>query len=230
MYESPLEKLLRETRAREEANNLARLASLLSRKKPQNPLAAFLSRTTEKERRKVFLPYYHGDEDEVNAFVSKWADQEKVFIPKALGISDEDDFIYSDKPEYVMTQIRKKYLQDSTVTMVLIGSCTHSRRYVDWEIKTSLRQGEGYTPNGLIGIVLPSQGNRAILPQRFKDNWNKELKNCYARYYSAPNSADQLRGWIEDAFNARLSRAKYIVNTSDMMKYNSVCKICDITH
>ena len=39
------------------------------------------------------------------------------------------------------------------------ASLSHSRRYVDWEIKTSLRRGS-YTPNGLLGIILPSQGLR----------------------------------------------------------------------
>ena len=62
-----------------------------------------------------------------------------------------------------MNQIREKCLLDSTVTIVLLGKCTHSRRHVDWEIKSSLRQGAS-APNGLIGIVLPSQGRGAFLP------------------------------------------------------------------
>jgi hypothetical protein len=36
-----------------------------------------------------------------------------------------------------MSEIRRKYLGNASVTIVLIGSCTHSRRYVDWEIKLS---------------------------------------------------------------------------------------------
>jgi len=34
-----------------------------------------------------------------------------------------------------MRRIREEKLQDSTVTIVLVGNCTNSRRYVDWKIK-----------------------------------------------------------------------------------------------
>ncbi len=105
-------------------------------------------------RRKVFISHYKGDIDAVQAFLDKWADEERVFIPKQLGVYDDEDFINSTDTDYVMSQIKKKYLSDSTVTIVLLGTCTHSRRYVDWEIKSSLRRGS-YTPNGLLGIVLP---------------------------------------------------------------------------
>jgi hypothetical protein len=180
-------------------------------------------------KRKVFISFYQGDRTEVDNFIEKWSDREGVFTAKALGTSDNDDFINSDDPEYVMTQIREKYLGDSSVTIILIGTCTHSRRYVDWEIKSSLRRGS-YTPNGLIGIVLPSKGDSAHLPPRFKDNWTTGEANCYARYRSAPTSADQLGEWIEDAYAARTSRAELINNPQEMMKYNAKCKVCGVTH
>jgi len=177
-------------------------------------------------RRKVFISHYKGDRDEVDDFIKEFS---SVFIPKVLGANDNDNFINSTDTDYVMQRIREKYLDDSTVTIVLIGSCTHSRRYVDWEIKSSLRQGQ-YTPNGLIGILLPSQGNSAHLPPRMKENWAKDESNCYARYRSHPCSKEELSIWIEDAFQARISRAHLIQNSQDMMKYNGVCKICGVTH
>ena len=123
-------------------------------------------------KRNVFISFFQGDRAEVDEFIDRWAYREGLFTPKVLGVSSNDDFINSSNPEYVMSKIREKYLGDSTVTIVLIGSCTHSRRYVDWEIKTSLRRGS-YTPNGLIGIILPSMGRNALLPPRFEANWNK---------------------------------------------------------
>lgn len=177
-------------------------------------------------RRKVFISYFHADQEEVEEFIDEWED---VFIPKAIGVSDIEDFIDSNDPAYVMTQIRRRFLQDSTVTIVLLGSCTHSRRYVDWEIKTSLRQGN-YTPNGLLGIILPSQGNSCHLPERFADNWTKGHKACYARLYSSPKRAAELGGWIEDAYDARTSRSDLIVNPAGMMKYSRKCAVCGVTH
>lgn len=119
-------------------------------------------------RRKVFISHYGADRFEVDAFIRNFSN---VFIPKVLGANNNDNFFNSSDTNYVMQRIREVYLQDSTVTIVLIGACTHSRRYIDWEIKSSLRQG-GFTPNGLMGIVLPSRNNNAFLPERFQLNWN----------------------------------------------------------
>ena len=177
-------------------------------------------------RRKVFISHYGEDRREVDAFIRTFS---SVFIPKVLGANNNDNFINSTDTNYVMQRIRELYLQDSTVTIVLLGTCTHSRRYIDWEIKSSLRQGD-FTPNGLMGIVLPSSNNSVFLPDRLKNNWNSDHTNCYARYWSYPSTSQQLYGWIEDAHQARSTRANLIVNSNDMMKHNSNCRICEVTH
>jgi hypothetical protein len=121
-------------------------------------------------KRRVFISFYQGDRKEVDDFVARWSTREGVFTAYVLGAGDNDDFIDSTNVDYVMSQIRAKYIKDSTVTIVLLGSCTHSRRYVDWEIKASLRQGQDGLPNGLLGVLLPSAGTSAHLPERFQLN------------------------------------------------------------
>jgi hypothetical protein len=197
-------------------------------------------------KRHVFISRFHANEAEVNAFIYRWAHLEKLFTPRALGTFDSDDFIDSDNPEYVMAEIRRKYLMDASVTILLIGTCTHSRRYVDWELKSSLRRGEN-VPNGLIAYLLPSAippayglfgepiewGNRAwpSVPDRLAANWNYyQQDKCYARYSIMPNSAEALRDDIEAAFRARTNRAHLIQNDAEMMKRNSVCRACGVTH
>ena len=179
-------------------------------------------------RRKVFISYFRGDRSEVEEFVDFWGTAQGVFIPRIVGACG-GEIINSQNAEYVIAKIRHEQISDSTVTMVLVGSCTHSRRHVDWEIKASLRQGADSKPNGLVGIVLPSKGSRAHLPQRFLANWSGS-DACYASYHSAPTSALQLSNWIEDAYQARESRAKLIKNSSEMMAYNSRCLVCNETH
>jgi hypothetical protein len=181
-------------------------------------------------RRTVFISFAQSDRTEVNAFVYRWTQQDRVFIPKAVGVAFGDDLIDSDDSDYVIGRIRRDYLSDSTITLVLIGRCTHSRRFVDWEIKASLRQGQNYTPNGLLGILLPSAGGSAYLPPRFAANWNSQERDCYARFRNAPGSAQELGNWLEDAFDARTRRAQFISNSADIMKYNAVCKVHNITH
>lgn len=123
-------------------------------------------------------------------------------------------------------------MQDSTVTIVLVGSCTHSRRYVDWEVKASLQQGNTL-PNGLIAINLPYMGSEGALPERVSKNVSRDADGNdlgYARYYMYPNSSLQLRKWIEDAYAARTERAKLIKNPNKMMRYNSKCNKHGVTH
>ena len=180
-------------------------------------------------RRKVFISHYRGDRKEVDTFIAEFANRQKIFIPYVLGANENDDFIDSKNPEYVMTQIRKKYLQDTTVTIVLLGSCTHSRRYVDWELKSSLRQGS-YTPNGVMGIILPSQGTSCYMPDRLASNWEKGHNDCFARHWVYPSSGQKLGEWIEDAYSARTNRAHLIKNSQDMMKKNGKCQNHQITH
>jgi len=180
-------------------------------------------------RRKIFISYYHGDQDEVNQFVSDFS---SVFIPKTVGVKDGDFDFDSNDPQYIMRKIREKKLEDSTVTIVLVGNCTLSRRYVDWEVKASLQQGQTL-PNGLIAINLPYMGTKGNLPPRVSANVIRDAdKNDigYARYYQYPTSKQQLSKWIEDAYKARTERSNLINNSQNMMKYNSKCKIHNITH
>ncbi len=178
----------------------------------------------------VFISYHEGDKLEVENFIKTFGPEgDNVFIPKVVGLLGQGDFVNSSDPEYIMRQIRSKYLSDSTVTIVLIGSCTHSRRYVDWELKASLRQENNSLPNGVLGIFLPSVKGLAHLPQRLTDNWKSEDINCYARVRTYPKTVEDLRGYIEDASKARTSRAHLIANSQEMMKHNAKCKVHDKT-
>ncbi len=177
-------------------------------------------------RRKCFISYYAGDSLAVEKFITDFKD---VFIAKAIGVSSGDDFIDSANSDYVMSKIREKYLGDSTVTICLIGDCTHSRRFIDWELKASLRQGS-YTPNGLLGILLPYKGDSGILPPRLSENWATGEKDCYAMYRSYPASKEILKSWIEKAHLNRTERAKFIKNSQEMLKYNRKCGVHDETH
>ena len=181
-------------------------------------------------RRKVFVSYSHLNRQEAKTFVDTFGGPGGIFIPKILGVSDTDDFIDSTNTDYVIQRIRDVHIQDSTVTIVLIGECAHSRRYIDWEIKASLAQGEDKLPNGLIAIQLLSAVNGADLPARLLKNWNPEHVNCFARYWRYPPSGELLRQSIEDAFDAKRTRSKWIQNPQEIMKYNSVCKVHRFTH
>ena len=174
-------------------------------------------------RHKVFISYHHDDDVEVSDFLETFDYERKVFISRGLGIGMEEDVINSSDTDYVMHRIKQLYLKDSTVTLVLIGECTWARRYVDWEIQASLRRGSTVTPNGLLGIVLPSASKNPVAPERLKMNLNSKYDDGYARWYYYPTRKDVLANWIDDAFNARINRANLIINPRDRFKNNRQC-------
>ncbi len=175
-------------------------------------------------RRKVFISYYHGDRAWAQHFVNTFGAPNSVFIPKALGLDyDGADRINSQNTDYVMEQIRERCIGDSSVQIVLIGPCTHSRRYIDWEIKRSL-----LSENGLLGIHLPP-ANPVYLPERFQANYAKDGSG-YAQFRAYPSSADELRRWIEEAYGARTARQNLRKNAAEVWGYNQKCKVCGVTH
>ena len=100
-------------------------------------------------RRKCFISYHHADQAAVNQFVRDFDHIDNSLIARGLGTEMPGDVINSNNTDYVMAKIRERFLSDSTVTIVLMGRCTWARRYVDWEIQSSLRQGVYSTPHGL---------------------------------------------------------------------------------
>lgn len=141
----------------------------------------------------------------------------EVFITR--GIRAPEDIINSENTDYVMSQIRKRFLADSTVTIVLIGRCTWARKFVDWEIQSSLRQPAIGLPNGLMGILLDRSANTGNAPERLKLN----LESGYAKWYKYPSSAGGLSQCIDEAFNARTILATRIRNPRDRVTYNRSC-------
>lgn len=181
-------------------------------------------RKVDNTRHKCFISYHAADQDEVEDFLDEFGTE---FIAKTIGVTDEDDFIDSDDTGYVMNRIRTKYLGDSSVTIVLIGSCTWARRYVDWEVYSSLRSSKNSKVNGLLAISLPSVlGKGATLQARVDDNLERDANNNdlgYARWMKYPTSKPALRSWIEDAYQARTSRASLIDNTRARRMRSAAC-------
>lgn len=181
---------------------------------------AAAARSGDPTRHRCFVSYHHEDQEEAEQFVDAFG---HVFIAKCLGVSDEDDFIDSDDADYIMREIRERYLTTTTVTLLMLGECTWARRYVDWETASSLRDDPVNKRSGLIAIRLSSLSSVA-LPDRFKDNWKKDgSKDYYARYYSYPSSDEGLRANIEDAFSARTGRGHLVDNSRDLFGYNRTC-------
>ena len=64
--------------------------------------------------------------------------------------------------DYVLRRIREKYLSNTTVTIGLVGECTKARKYVDWEIVSTLRNDPVNGRSGRSGINIGSVGGRGL--------------------------------------------------------------------
>lgn len=116
------------------------------------------------------------------------------------------------KTETVMQKIRDEYLRDSTVTVVLVGSETWKRKFVDWEIAASLRNTAKNPRSGLLGILLPNypsyeknQYSPYTIPPRLYYN----LQTKYAKMYPWTTDSQVVQNMIHEAFNGRFQVDPY---------------------
>ncbi len=135
------------------------------------------------------------------------------------GITLPQEVVQSNDTDYVLRRIRRLHIRNSTVTIVLLGPCTWSRRFVDWELQASLRRPTYGLPNGVIGIRLYPDA-RPRLPPRLQLNRD----SGYARIHQYPTTVATLEEWIEDAYQARTVRAALISNPRARWRYNRPCR------
>ena len=156
------------------------------------------------KRHNVFISYFHRDDQEYkDRFVRMMGD---CIIDKSVNFGAIDD---NNAPtEATLQRIREDYIAQVSVTVVLIGSCTWQRKYVDWEIGASLRCTATNPRSGLLGILLPGhpnsgtrQCNPRLIPPRLADNWGED--NSFASIYDWTTDADMVDEWIHAAFLRR---------------------------
>ncbi len=87
--------------------------------------------------RKVFVSYSHSlDQSAAEAFRSFFADEHDAFIDKS--IREDVGELQNDSIKRRLRQL----IKDSSVTVVLIGSQTGGRWWIDWKSYNSLRKAQ----------------------------------------------------------------------------------------
>lgn len=157
-------------------------------------------------KHKVFVSYHHEDQWDKDNFVRMMGSD---IVDRSVDDGDIDD--QSLGTETIRQRIRDYFIQDATVTVVLIGPCTWQRKHVDWEIGSSLRDTKLNSRCGLLGILLPSHPNarsergynQYLLPPRLADNCGNH--GDFAEIYDWSNDSIVVRRWIHEAFLRRTS-------------------------
>ncbi|MGN7297031.1 TIR domain-containing protein [Ferdinandcohnia sp. SAFN-114] len=140
---------------------------------------------------KVFVSYHHYNDQNRADYLRRYYGQNNTIIDRSL-----PEALDSQDNDYILSVIRTRHLRDSTVTIVLIGSETYNRKWVDWEIYSSLRPYGDRKRNGLLAIYLPTA---TYVPSRLADN----IRTGYAVTMKWENISWQLDSKIKEAFNNR---------------------------
>ncbi len=104
---------------------------------------------------KVFISYHHEQDQRYKEELVRMGDVYGVFVNRSVDTGDVDDSL---RDEAIREKIRDEYLRDSTVTIVLVGTQTKGRKHVDWEIYSSMFDGNVNKKSGILVINLPSTG------------------------------------------------------------------------
>lgn len=140
---------------------------------------------------KIFVSYHHANDQAKADYLRTEYDENNTLLDRSL----DEAYEYMTDDE-ILEAIRTKHLKDSTVTIVLIGSETTNRKWVDWEIYASLRPYGERSRNGLLGIYLPTAEKA---PARLQDN----IDSGYAVTMKWENISWQLDSKIDEAYNNR---------------------------
>lgn len=98
---------------------------------------------------KTFISYHHDSEQDLkDSLISIFGEED--FIDASVGDGDISEYLSED---LIMQIIREEYLQDSTVTLVLVGLETARRPFINSEIQASLRDTSNNKHNGILAVV-----------------------------------------------------------------------------
>lgn len=117
---------------------------------------------------RVFISYYHHDDQFYKDTIIAWNKVWGLFDDWSVNDGDIDDTYMSD--EQIRLKIRDEYIKDATVLVLLCGRNTKHRKFIDWELHASMYDSEKNPKMGILVVNLPgcSNGVRAV-ERREKD-------------------------------------------------------------
>lgn len=102
---------------------------------------------------RVFISYHHANDQAYKDTLVKFGKEYNIFEDYSVDTGDISDDLTT---EQIRETIRDEYLRDSTVTILLVGTETKHRKYVDWELYSSMYDGKINKKSGIVVVQLPS--------------------------------------------------------------------------
>lgn len=178
---------------------------------------------------KVFISYHHTNDQYYKEELLRFNEEHGIFLDRSVDTGDIDDGL---PDQTIRGLIRDDYLRDSTVTIVLVGTETKTRKHVDWEIYSSMFDGQKNKKSGILIITLPETNcthfhavhageKETVYPQI--TNWTSiESRAEYERRY--PYLSDRL---ID---NLMKSKAKVSVTNWDKITLQTLTFLIEAAH
>lgn len=127
-------------------------------------------------KHKTFISF-HSDDEWAKNYLEQLNDYGEYFVNKSVQEGDIDDDLSDDKIRQI---IRDDFLRDTTVTLLLVGEKTKSRKFIDWELHASMIDTEKNPKSGIVCINLPSVSQARRAPT----DREKQLVSPYANWTS----------------------------------------------
>lgn len=124
---------------------------------------------------KVFITYHHENDQWYKERLLDLNYEHNIFIDRSVDTGDIPDNL---NDESIRRIIRDKYLRDSTVTILLVGSETKHRKHVDWELYSSMIDGSVNKKSGILVINLPSSNTISCTAPHGNEEKNKVHPEC----------------------------------------------------
>lgn len=112
--------------------------------------------------RRVFISYHHRNEQYLKEHLLQLNSHHGIFVDCSVDTGDIDDDL---EPQVIRQTIRRNYLSESTVLMLIVGRETKYRKHVDWELYSSMYNGTNFGRSGVVVLLAP---------------------DCESDYFSAP--------------------------------------------
>lgn len=159
-------------------------------------------------KHKVFISYHHAKDQAYKAYLATMAAEHGLFIDRSVDTGAVSDNL---APERIRGIIRDKYLRDATVTIVLVGLETRSRKHVDWEIYSSMINGKRNKKSGILVIMLPTAPIFSLVTSRTQATSNRIRSSTWGHPVVGPKQWKQAFPSMPDRIVDNLANPKAFV-------------------
>ena len=108
---------------------------------------------------RVFISHYHANDQAYKESLVRFGEEHEIFLDQSVDTGDISDDLSDER---IREKIRDEYLRDSSVTIVLVGTETKGRKHIDWEIYSSMIDGQVNKRSGILVVNLPTVDNKRV--------------------------------------------------------------------